>query len=60
MKGFYQDAIGKAGQKIFSTTTIQGGVLVFAKDEGGAFGGSVNIFPSGDGKTSVQLTVAKT
>jgi hypothetical protein len=27
MKGFYQDAIGKAGQKIFSTTTIQGGVL---------------------------------
>jgi hypothetical protein len=33
---------------------------VFAKDEGGAFGGSVNIFASGDGKTSVQLTVAKT
>jgi hypothetical protein len=27
MKGFYQDAIGKAGQKIFSTTTIQCGVL---------------------------------
>jgi len=61
LKAFYQDAIGKAGQKIFSTTTIQGGVsYVFAKDENGGLGGSVNIFPSGDGKTSVQLTVAKT
>ncbi|HTK45459.1 MAG TPA: hypothetical protein VL749_08930 [Patescibacteria group bacterium] len=61
LKNFYADAIVRAGQKIFSTTTIQGGVsYVFAKDDSGGFGGSVNIYPSGDGKTAVQVTVAKT
>jgi len=61
LKHFYEGAIASAGQKIFSTTTIQGGVsYVFAKDESGGFGGSVNIYPSGDGKVAVQVTVAKT
>src|ERR1043165_9541253 len=41
LKDYYQHAIAHAGQKIFSTTTIQGGVsYVFAKDESGGFGGS--------------------
>jgi hypothetical protein len=61
LKAYYQRAIANAGQKIFSTTTIQGGVsYVFAKDDSGGFGGSINIYPSGDGKTAVQVTVAKT
>jgi len=61
LKSYYQSAIANAGQKIFSTTTIQGGVsYVFAKDESGGFGGSINIYPNGDGKTAVQVTVAKT
>jgi len=61
LKHFYENAIAAAGQKIFSTTTIQGGVsYVFAKDESGGFGGSVNIYPSGDGKVAVQVSVAKT
>jgi hypothetical protein len=61
LKRFYQNAIANAGQKIFSTTTIQGGVsYVFAKDESGGFGGSINIYPNGDGKTAIQVTVAKT
>jgi len=61
LKSYYQNAIANAGQKIFSTTTIQGGVsYVFAKDESGGFGGSINIYPNGDGKTAVQVTVAKT
>ena len=61
LKHFYEGAIASAGQKIFSTTTIQGGVsYVFAMDESGGFGGSVNIYPSGDGKVAVQVTVAKT
>jgi len=61
LKHFYENAIASAGQKIFSTTTIQGGVsYVFAKDESGGFGGSINIYPGGDGKTAVQVSVAKT
>jgi hypothetical protein len=61
LKQFYQNAIAGAGLKIFSTTTIQGGVsYVFAKDESGGFGGSINIYPGGDGKTAVQVTVART
>jgi hypothetical protein len=61
LKAFYQNAIAQAGQRIFSTTTIQGGVsYVFAKDESGGFGGSINIYPSGDGKTAIQVTVART
>ena len=61
LKSFYQGAITGVGQQIISTTTIQGGVsYVFAKDSSGGFGGSVNIYPSGDGKTAVQVTVAKT
>jgi len=61
LKSFYEDAVPKTGLKIFSTTTIQGGVsYVIATDESGSFGGAVNIFPSGDGKTAVQVTVGKT
>jgi hypothetical protein len=61
LKTFYEDAVPKTGLKIFSTTTLQGGVsYVIATDESGSFGGAVNIFPSGDGKTAVQVTVGKT
>jgi hypothetical protein len=61
LKQFYENAIKNAGMKIITTTTIQGGVsYVFGKDDSGTFGGSVNIYPSGDGKTAVQVTVAKT
>ena len=61
LKQFYENAIKNAGQKIITTTTIQGGVsYVFGKDDSGTFGGSINIYPSGDGKTAVQVTVAKT
>jgi hypothetical protein len=30
-----------------------------ATDESGTFGGAVSIFPSGDGKNVIQVTVAK-
>jgi hypothetical protein len=61
LKSFYQDAIAKAGLRIFSTTTVSGGVsYVIATDESGSFGGAVNIYPSGDSKTAVQVTIGKT
>jgi hypothetical protein len=61
LKAFYADAVPKTGLKIFSTTTINGGVsYVIATDDSGSFGGAVNIYPSGNGKTAVQVTVGKT
>jgi hypothetical protein len=60
LKSFYENAVPKTGLRIISTTTIQGGVsYVIATDDSGAFGGAINIYPSGDGKTAVQVTVGK-
>jgi hypothetical protein len=61
LKAFYEDAIRKTGLKIYSTTTVNGGVsYLIATDESGSFGGAVNIYPNGAGKTAVQVTVGKT
>ena len=61
LKAFYADAVPKAGMTILSTTTMNGGVsYVIATDESGSFGGAVNVFPTSDGKTAVQVTVGKT
>jgi hypothetical protein len=60
LKSFYEDAIPGTGLKVYSTTTANGGVSwAMATDESGTFGGAVSIFPSGDGKNVVQVTVAK-
>jgi hypothetical protein len=61
LKAFYERAIPNAGLQIFSTSTVQGGVSwVIATDASASFGGAVNVFPTGDGKTSVQVTIGKT
>jgi hypothetical protein len=60
LKSYYEGAIARAGLKIFSTTTVSGGIsYVIATDENGSFGGAVNIYPNGDGTVSVQITIAK-
>ncbi|HYK95100.1 MAG TPA: hypothetical protein VE011_04410 [Candidatus Dormibacteraeota bacterium] len=61
LKSFYQTAITKAGFQIISTTTVSGGISwVFATDSSGSYGGAVNVYPSGDGVTAVQVTISKT
>lgn len=60
LKSFYEGAIPRAGMQILSTTTSNGGIAwVIATDAGGSFGGAVSVFPTGDGKTTVQVTVGK-
>jgi hypothetical protein len=62
LKSFYEGAIPKAGLKIISTTTANGGIAwAVATDESAAFGGSVSIYPSGSGSAlAVSVTVGKT
>jgi hypothetical protein len=60
LKSYYEGAISKTGLQIISTTTLQGGVSwVIAQGSNSNFGGAVSVFPSGDGKTVVQVTVGK-
>jgi hypothetical protein len=60
LKSYYEATIPKTGLQIISTTTINGGISwVIAKDASGSFGGAVSVFPSGDGKSVVQVTVGK-
>jgi hypothetical protein len=60
LKSYYEATIPKTGMQIISTTTINGGISwVIAKDASGSFGGAVSVFPSGDGKSVVQVTVGK-
>lgn len=60
LKAFYEDAIAKAGLQVISTTTANGGIAwAMATDASGSFGGAVSIFPTGDGKNAVQVTVGK-
>lgn len=60
LKSFYEGAIARTGLKIISTTTVNDGVSwAIANDDSGSFGGAVQIFPSGDGKTAVQVAVGR-
>jgi hypothetical protein len=53
LKGYYEDLIPKTGMKIISTTSASGAyVWAIARDESGAFGGSVTVGPSGSGSGS--------
>jgi hypothetical protein len=53
LKGYYEDLIPKTGMKIISTTSANGAyVWAIARDESGAFGGSVTVGPSGSGSGS--------
>ena len=60
LRSFYESAIPGAGLAVVSTTTANGGVSwAMATDESGTFGGAVSVFPSGDGKNVIQVTVAQ-
>ena len=53
LKGYYEDLIPKTGMQIISTTSASGAyVWAIARDESGAFGGSVTVGPSGSGSGS--------
>ena len=53
LKAYYEGQIPKTGMKIISTTSANGAyVWAIARDESGAFGGSVTVGPSGSGSGS--------
>jgi hypothetical protein len=60
LKSFYEAAFPKAGLTVISTSSASGTLSwAIANAGGGPFGGAVSIFPTGDGKNGVQVTIGK-
>jgi hypothetical protein len=56
LKTHYESQIPKTGLQIISTTTANGSYSwAIARDESGAFGGSVTVAPSGNGSGSAVI-----